>query len=621
MATSSISSAQGGHPRVAAAQLSGGPQAGGRTAIFGIDRGWLLVLLVAGAVVVPRSFLIARAHSESYDDDYHLQRGLLFLTRSLADSEVALNDPPLGEGLIALPMLVTNLLEGRAPADDRLYDTPGRAETIAIRTALWNSTLFLGFLAVVCAWCRRIYGWRSAALAVGLFVIDPNFAGHVPVAALDVLGVESIVIAALLAWRYFERPTTARLWGMGFGIAMALLVKHTALAVPVLVLALAALHWIVKPMLDRQESAAWRQALFGGIRRLALLAAIVPFLIWALTLFDCSPPMNRAAVARQEIGTDGGSVSRGKAIRVALERRLRLESPWPAGCYLHAFRLGLAHGTSGHQGYLNGEWSDQGWPSYFPILASYKIPVGIGVVLLLALVSLGNVRPRWVEWGLAVPFLVCALLALSSKVNIGFRHFLPAYAFMLMLGSRSAACAWGGWRAIAWTAVAAAGAHALSYHPDYVSYINAPWRKPYLAISDSNVDWGQALKQVGLWLDRHPPGAKKVSLFYFGKDNGSVEYYLHERVEQIDEHSPRPTSGWLLISPVRLLGIYEEDHLYSALFDVEPDAVIAHSILAFDLDRLGGGSPFRWPVPQSAEVREPRGARRSSDSNDGHSME
>ena len=53
------------------------------------------------------------AHSESVDDDYHLTRGLLFLTRSLAGSELDLNDPPLGEGIIALPMLVTNLIEGR----------------------------------------------------------------------------------------------------------------------------------------------------------------------------------------------------------------------------------------------------------------------------------------------------------------------------------------------------------------------------------------------------------------------------------------------------------------------------------------------------------------------------
>ena len=93
--------------------------------------------------------------------------GSLFLTRSLAGTDLELNDPPLGEGIVALPMLVTNLMEGREPADDRLYDVPHRAETIAVRIALWNSVLFLGLLGVVITWCRRVYGTRPAWFAVG----------------------------------------------------------------------------------------------------------------------------------------------------------------------------------------------------------------------------------------------------------------------------------------------------------------------------------------------------------------------------------------------------------------------------------------------------------------------
>ncbi len=354
----------------------------------GVDWRSCAVFLVAAAVLFPRSFLIAQAHSETYDVDYHLARGLAFLTRSLAASELELNDPPLGEGLVAIPMLVTNLLEGREPADSRLYDSPGRAETIAVRTALWNSTLFLAFLGVVFAWCRRVYGWHSACLAVALFLVDPNFAAHVPIAALDVVGAFGIVIAALLAWRYFEQPTTLRLFAMGLGIGFALLLKHTALVLPPVVVALAGLHWLARPMLFGQDRSVWQRGLLSGGRSLLLLVAIVAAAIWALTLFDCSPPMTSAAVARQEIGSDGGAVSRSKALRVSLERGLHFDSPWPAGCYLHALRLGMGHVMAGHQAYLCGEWSDSGWPTYFPIVASYKVPIGIGLVFLLALASL-----------------------------------------------------------------------------------------------------------------------------------------------------------------------------------------------------------------------------------------
>ena len=314
-----------------------------------------LLILLAAVLVVPRSYLIAQAHSESIDDLYHLKRGLLFLTRSLAGTDLELNDPPLGEGIVALPMLVTNLTEGREPADDRLYDVPHRAETIAVRIALRNSVLFVGFLGVVFTWCRRVYGARPAWFAVALFVVDPNFAAHIPIAALDVLGVEGIVVGALLAWRYFEQPTTARLIVMVFGLAFALMLKHTAIVLPLVIVALAGLHWVIRPWLSRQPWAVWKLAFLSRVRSLALLGVLAPFAIWPLTLFDCSPPLNRSAVERQQIGIRGGPVGRGKAVRVALERSLYLDAPWPAGCYLRAFRSGMGHGLAGHLSYLNGE--------------------------------------------------------------------------------------------------------------------------------------------------------------------------------------------------------------------------------------------------------------------------
>jgi hypothetical protein len=430
-------------------------------------------------------------------------------------------------------------------------------------------------------------------------VVEPNFAAHVPIAALDVLAVEGIVIGAFLAWRYFERPTTARLIAMGFGLAFALMLKHTAVVLPLVILALAGLHCVIRPWLGRQDWSVWQSAILGHMRALMLLGVIVPIAIWTFTLFDCSPPMNRSAVERQSIGINGDPVGRGKALRVALEQKLHLDAPWPAGCYLRAFRLGMGHGLSGHLSYLNGERSNRGWWSYFPVVASYKVPIGIGMVLIGSMLTLARTPPRWAEWGLIVPMLAWTLFALSSRVNLGFRHFLPAYAFMLLFSSRCVAGEMRAWSALAWAGVAAAGIHGISYHPDYLCYINAPWTKPYLAISDCNVDWGQALKQVSAWLDDHPQGKRKVSLFYFGNEEGSVEYYLNDWVVSLDQYAPRPTDGLLLISPVRLAGAYELGDPYAALRSYEADAVIGNSILVFDLDRLGRGSAFRWPVPKA----------------------
>ena len=42
------------------------------------DRHLWLAVLLAAAVLLPRAILIANAHSECYDDEYHLFRGARF---------------------------------------------------------------------------------------------------------------------------------------------------------------------------------------------------------------------------------------------------------------------------------------------------------------------------------------------------------------------------------------------------------------------------------------------------------------------------------------------------------------------------------------------------------------
>jgi hypothetical protein len=195
------------------------------------------------------------------------------------------------------------------------------------------------------------------------------------------------------------------------------------------------------------------------------------------------------------------------------------------------------------------------------------------------------VRPKWDELPLAVAALALGLFLLTGRINIGFRHFLPAYVPLLILAAR---CASGASRVVAgaaWLGVAAAAVHVASWHPDYLSYINWPREKPYLAVSDSNVDWGQALKQVRRWLDGHPQAGRTVWLGYFGNPEGrSVPYYLGKRVEELGEHDPAPSSGLLIISPVWVAGAYGDDR-WAFLREREPDDVIGHCLLVYDLDR------------------------------------
>jgi hypothetical protein len=522
-----------------------------------LDRYFWLALLLAAAVLVPRSIAIARAHSESWDDSYHLTRGLAFLTRSLDPETLLLNDPPFGEGLVALPLLAANLLSGREAREPGLYDHPLGPEALAVLLAVWKVVLFLPLIGVVFHWCRTLYGLHSAWLAVAMLCVEPTFAAHLPIPALDTLGVAGVVIGGFLGWRFFQGPTPGRLVAAGVGISVALMLKHTALILPVIMAMLAGLWWGIKPWREGQDWDSWRAEIPG--RRLAILrmACVVLATLCVLSGFDLA-----------------------------------------TNYYIPFFR-GIAHMGQGHAAYLLGRERTTGWWYYFPVVAWYKVPIGIAVVLLLGLLSLGRTPPRWAEWGLFIPLLALLLSLLTSKINIGVRHFLPAYTFLLMLASRCVARGGWTWSAAAWGAVAVAGLHAASFHPDYLGYMNAPRHKPYLAISDSNVDWGQALKQARAWIDARPRDGRPISLRYFGYDSGNLRYYLGDRAVILKETDPPPTTGLLIISPVFEAGLYDDRDAYVGLQPYEPVAVIGHSLLVYDLDRLGGGKPFRWPAPTS----------------------
>lgn len=608
MATSTPSArSDAPQPRRNLAELRVEPE--GVQAVGSTSAGWQLwlALVVAAAIVIPRSVMIARAHSDSYDDDYHLTRGLAFLTRSFGTVDLRMNDPPLAEGLIAVPMLVTNAMEGRSATDDRLFDRPGRAETLALRMAVWNSILFLPLVGVVFHWTRKTYGTRSAWLAVGMLLLEPTFAALIPIPTPDIAGVSGIAVGCFLAWRYFERPATGRLIAAGVGTAAALLLKHTAAILPVVILAMAGLQWVVKPWLDRQDWSAWWSAVPRRIGALTSMGLVGVISLWALTLFDISPPVSpttsdHALSADQQSAT--GSVH---STRMRLEKALRLTEPWPAGIYLRAFRTGLAHGMKGHEAYLFGERRLLGWWYYYPAVAAYKVPIGISLVFLLALLSLRHSPPRWAEWGLLMPLAAWTLFLMKSKVNIGFRHFLPAYLFFLVMASRClAAWSWR-WSLAAWSAVAVAGLHVATFTPDYLAYINYPRHKPHLAISDSNIDWGQSLKQVREWVDSRPPDGRPISLVRFGKDQGGIRYYLGDRVRAIPDGADPPTRGVLIISGVLEASPYDPREVYRTLWPHKPEAQIGHCMMVYDLDRLGAGSPFRWTyrnAPHAGEATE-----------------
>jgi hypothetical protein len=98
-----------------------------------------------------------------------------------------------------------------------------------------------------------------------------------------------------------------------------------------------------------------------------------------------------------------------------------------------------------------------------------------------------------------------------------------------------------------------------------------------LWLEDSNVDWGQGLKQLKTWLDRNAKG-RAVKLAYFGSVRPE-DYGI--RAENLGS-SPLmgiPAPGLYVMSAHRIArsGIFEWPH------STQPAAIVGHALYIFDI--------------------------------------
>jgi len=231
------------------------------------------------------------------------------------------------------------------------------------------------------------------------------------------------------------------------------------------------------------------------------------------------------------------------------------------------------------------------------VLMTLKTPLGVWLVMLLAIATaLWRRRMYAGEISIVIPLLAFVAFFTLARMNYGFRHFLPAYMFMLMWAGRCLAdavamasvharCAIV---ALAWTGVAVAAAHSLAFHPNYLSYVNFRREQVWMQMTDSNIDWGQSMKQVARWLDAHPPPPGRTvhvvtRTTWAGYDG---HYYLDDRVHFIERGKLPPTDGILIISPIWVCGVYDvaDYRPFAFLRSRKPIDMIGECTLVYDLD-------------------------------------
>jgi hypothetical protein len=170
----------------------------------------------------------------------------------------------------------------------------------------------------------------------------------------------------------------------------------------------------------------------------------------------------------------------------------------------------LLHAEGGHPSFLLGMYSKSGWWYYYVIAFVIKTPFALHILLLMGLLFYlkGFLRASVDLIFILVPVAIYFIFFSINHQSIGLRYILPVYPFMFMLAGAAAGAVHvirgRIWRYIilvvlfGWYLIGT-----ITIYPHYLTYFNEAAGGPdngYRYLVDSNLDWGQDLKGLGLYL-------------------------------------------------------------------------------------------------------------------------
>jgi len=196
---------------------------------------------------------------------------------------------------------------------------------------------------------------------------------------------------------------------------------------------------------------------------------------------------------------------------------------------------------------------------------------------------------------LLLPIAMFLAVAMTSNLNIGLRHVLPIYPFIVVLAALGLDTVLSSlkrhdlWRL---TLVAVAAFEFAVVYPHTLAYFNLLAGGPsngFRYLADSNVDWGQDLKRLKSWMNGR--NVDHINLAYFGV--AEPAYYGINRTDlwgttipgvAPSAMGPPKLPGYVAVSVTLLDGVpfgEREREFYAPLREREPAAKIGGSIRVY----------------------------------------
>jgi 4-amino-4-deoxy-L-arabinose transferase-like glycosyltransferase len=508
-----------------------------------IRLGLILLILVASLLAASTW----RVYGHTWDEPEHLAAGLELLDRGKYEYDT--EHPPIARVLIALgPFLAGSHSFGTPPPDgtqegvDILYDG-GHYDRTLMLARLGALPFLTVLLLAMWLWARRVAPSSGEALtAVLLLATVPPIIGHAALAALDIPGTATTLLALYLLQKWLG--TGSRRDAILFGLATGVAVGTKLSAVPFIGLGTLVLLLSREFFLAVPTSASPLRRLMGV--PLIVLAAMVPIVLaYGRRSIDLTELPPRFTWVLGYLFPGGSSAH--SQVYSFIGRLTLPEAFWDFAEGIVALK---AHNDTGHLSFLLGHVKPGGWWYFYLVALAVKTPLPLLIAGPIGLYLLA--RDGWRErdpWRMAPVVLFLTLLVFAStfsRINIGIRHVLILYPFLALGGAYALGFAWRSWalagKAAATLLVVWQVSILWTAYPDYFPYFNETVSNPEHVLVDSDLDWGQDLKRLEVRLqERKVPS---VSLAYSGTADLSKEM-----LPPYVRLPPRQTAtGWVAIT-------------------------------------------------------------------------
>lgn len=374
----------------------------------------------------------------------------------------------------------------------------------SIRTAMFRARLPLLVFPLATAllvwwWARQLWTPLVGVLCAALWMMEPTALGHAALFKNDHASAFGYLLFAFAAWRFWRAPSWGTTAAMAAACGVAILTKLSMLILLPVAPALAVMRLYA-----------------SGFRRLAGSIALTMLIPYAMAFAACQFELTR-------------------------REHMLIDYPWmpvPAPYWVGVQAL-LWNTGKENAVYLLGERQPWGSPVYFLVAAAVKSPEVILVLvaagIIVQLVRALRRETNFPDLFWLLPGLGYFALASRSPLQLGFRLVMPCLPFaILYCGPVLGWLMRGKQRVLVPIAYAVLLVPLVHYYPYYLSYFNRAAGGPekglrYLA--DSNVDWGQDLRELRNYVNRNQ--LPRISLCYFGADN-PLAFFGEGRVNWVE---------------------------------------------------------------------------------------